>query len=35
VADPVRFVQRLDNPATFADVDPQRALKVMLFRMPA
>ena len=28
------FVQRLDNPAVFADADPQRALKVMLFRMP-
>ena len=28
------FVQRLDNPAAFADVDPQRALKVMLFQMP-
>ena len=31
----LHFVQRLDNPAAFADVDPQRALKVMLFRMPA
>jgi 23S rRNA (cytosine1962-C5)-methyltransferase len=29
----LRFVQRLDNPAVFADVDPQRALKVMLFQM--
>ena len=28
------FVQRLDNPVVFADADPQRALKVMLFRMP-
>jgi 23S rRNA (cytosine1962-C5)-methyltransferase len=28
----LQFVQRLDNPAVFADVDPQRALKVMLFR---
>lgn len=30
----LRFVQRLDNPAVFADADPQRALKVMLFQMP-
>ena len=29
----LRFVRRLDNPAMFADVDPQRALKVMLFQM--
>lgn len=27
----LRFVQRLDNPAVFADADPERALKVMLF----
>jgi 23S rRNA (cytosine1962-C5)-methyltransferase len=27
----LRFVQRLDNPLVFADVDPERALKVMLF----
>lgn len=27
----LRFVERLDNPAVFADVDPERALKVMLF----
>ena len=27
----LRFVRRLDNPPEFADVDPQRALKVMLF----
>ncbi len=26
------FVQRLDNPAVFADVDPDRALKVLLFQ---
>lgn len=29
----LRFDQRLDNPAVFADVDPERALKVMLFRL--
>jgi 23S rRNA (cytosine1962-C5)-methyltransferase len=28
----LRFVQRLDNPAVFADVDTERALKVMLFQ---
>ena len=27
----LRFAGRLDNPAVFADVDPERALKVMLF----
>ena len=30
----LRFVQRLDNPATFADVDAERALKVLLFEAP-
>ena len=29
----LRFVQRLDNPVVFADVDPERALKVLLFQM--
>ena len=29
----LRFVQRLDNPAVFADVDSERALKVLLFQM--
>ena len=28
----LRFVQRLDNPSVFADADPERALKVMLFQ---
>jgi len=27
----LRFVQRLDNPVSFADVDAERALKVLLF----
>jgi 23S rRNA (cytosine1962-C5)-methyltransferase len=27
----LRFVQRLDNPAAFADAHPERALKVLLF----
>ena len=30
----LRFVRRLENPAAFADVDTERALKVMLFEMP-
>jgi 23S rRNA (cytosine1962-C5)-methyltransferase len=30
----LRFVRRLENPAVFADVDPERSLKVMLFEMP-
>ena len=29
----LQFVRRLDNPAVFADIDPERALKVMLFQM--
>ena len=28
----LRFVQRLDNPAVFADVDAERALKVLVFQ---
>ena len=27
----LRFLQRLENPAVFADADPERSLKVMLF----
>ncbi len=30
----LRFVRRLENPAAFADIDNERALKVMLFEMP-
>ena len=30
----LRFVQRLANPAEFTDVDSERALKVLLFRLP-
>ncbi len=33
-ASDLRFVKRLDNPPVFADVDPERALKVMLFQLP-
>jgi len=31
----LRFVRRLDNPVAFADVDPERALKVLLFERVA
>lgn len=30
----LQLLQRLDNPATFADVSPDRALKVLIARMP-
>jgi hypothetical protein len=29
---PLQFVERLANPATFADAQPERALKVLLYR---
>ncbi len=29
----LRFVRRLDNPAVYDDVDPERALKVLLFEL--
>jgi 23S rRNA (cytosine1962-C5)-methyltransferase len=29
------FEKRLDNPAAFADISPERALKVLLYRAPA
>ena len=31
----LRFVERLDNPPEFADIDPDAALKVLLFAAPA
>jgi 23S rRNA (cytosine1962-C5)-methyltransferase len=31
----LQFERRLDNPASFADVAPERALKVLLYRAPA
>ena len=31
----LKWVRRLDNPAVFADVDPERSLKVMLFQNTA
>ena len=34
VAPELAFEQRLDNPPTFADVDPNRALKVLIYRAP-
>ena len=30
----LEFVQRLQNPAAFADVEPERALKVLVYRAP-
>lgn len=30
----LEFVQRLPNPAAFADVEPERALKVLVYRAP-
>jgi 23S rRNA (cytosine1962-C5)-methyltransferase len=29
------FVQRVANPPSFADVSPERALKVLLYKAPA
>ena len=34
LAPALRFVQRLANPAVFADVAPERALKVLLYQAP-
>lgn len=31
----LQFVERLANPAAFADADPERALKVLVYRAPA
>ena len=31
----LQWVQRLPNPDTFADTDPERALKVLIYRAPA
>ena len=31
----LKFVKRLANPAVFADVDPERGLKVALFQLEA
>jgi len=31
----LQFVERLANPAVFADVSPERALKVLVYRLPA
>jgi 23S rRNA (cytosine1962-C5)-methyltransferase len=32
LAPPLHFVERLANPAVFADVAPERALKVLLYQ---
>jgi 23S rRNA (cytosine1962-C5)-methyltransferase len=34
VAPELVFEQRLDNPPAFSDTDPNRALKVLLYRSP-
>jgi 23S rRNA (cytosine1962-C5)-methyltransferase len=34
VAAELIFEQRLDNPTTFADTDPNRSLKVLIYRAP-
>ncbi len=34
VAPDLRFVERVANPPVFADVDPQRALKVLVYQAP-
>ena len=31
----LQFVERLANPVVFADVSPERALKVLVYRLPA
>ena len=35
VAPELEFVERLANPATFADIDAERSLKVLVYRAPA
>ena len=35
LAPELRFVQRVANPAVFADVSPERSLKVLAYQMPA
>jgi 23S rRNA (cytosine1962-C5)-methyltransferase len=35
LAPELSFVQRVANPATFADVSPERSLKVLAYQMPA
>ena len=34
LAPELRFVQRVDNPAVFADVSPERSLKVLVYKGP-
>ncbi|MNV81872.1 S-adenosylmethionine-dependent methyltransferase [compost metagenome] len=34
LAPELRFVERVANPAVFADVDEERALKVLVYRAP-
>ncbi len=34
LAPELKFVERVANPATFADVSPERSLKVLAYQMP-
>jgi 23S rRNA (cytosine1962-C5)-methyltransferase len=34
VAPGLEFVERLANPATFADIDAERSLKVLVYKAP-
>ena len=34
LAPDLRFVERVANPPVFAEVDPQRALKVLVYQAP-
>jgi 23S rRNA (cytosine1962-C5)-methyltransferase len=35
LAPELKFVERVANPAAFADVSPERSLKVLAYQMPA
>jgi len=35
LAPELNFVERVANPAAFADVSPERSLKVLAYQMPA
>jgi 23S rRNA (cytosine1962-C5)-methyltransferase len=34
LAPELQFVQRVANPAVFADVSPERSLKVLVYQLP-
>jgi 23S rRNA (cytosine1962-C5)-methyltransferase len=35
LAPELKFVERVANPAVFADVSPERSLKVLAYQMPS